>query len=156
MDPYVGNYLARNRNRAPFRPRAAQFGDRWFNRDRWYWRGQMGRPQRRFEAPRLDRVARARRAPWRNRQAFAAAYGADADYEDWLDARRYRPEDLDDPRVFANVVADRRVNFAPDVYGLAPEDLIDLDIQENKRVNDEIEDADLNDRALKRIKSENA
>jgi len=156
MEWYHRNYLARNRFRAPFRPRPGNFGDRNFNRDYNYWRRQVGRPQRRFEAPRMDNVARARRAPWRNRQQFAIAYGADADYDDWLDARRYRPEELDDPDVFENIVADRRVNFAPDVYGLAPEDLIDLDIQEKKRVNDEIEDADLNDRALKRIKDEEA
>jgi len=156
MEWYHHNYLARNRFRAPFRPRPGNFGDRNFQGDFRYWRRQMGRPQRRFEAPRMDRVARARRAPWNNRQQFAAVYGADADYDDWQQARRYRADDLDDPVVFRNIVADRRVMFEGDRYDLQPEDLIAMDQVEQKRQIEEIEDADLNDRALKRIKADDA
>jgi len=156
MEPYRRQYFARNRARAPFRPRVHNFGDRWFNRDYRYWQGQMGRPQRRFAAPRLDRVARARRAPWQNRQNFAAMYGADADYDDWQEARRYRADDLDDPRVFGNVVADRRVMFEGDEYGLEPADLMAFEESEAKRQIDEIDGAIEDDRALKKIKNDEA
>lgn len=152
MEPYRREYFARNRARTVYRPRTYQFGDRWFNRDYRYWQGQMGRPQRRFEAPRLDRVARARRVPWQNRQQFAVRYGADADYDDWQEARQYRREDLDDPVVFRNIVGDRRVQFADEEYGLGPELLEDLDIAEKR----ELEDAQEDDRALKKIKSDDA
>jgi len=154
MDYYQNRYLAQNRRRAVFRPRVRQFGDRYYNRDQGYWRYRMGQRQLPYNVPvRMDAQARARRAPWRNRVQFAQAYGADADYDEWQNARRYRPEDLDDPDVFDQIVVDRRVNFAPDVYRLEPEDLIELEEEGQKR---ELEDAEEDTRSLKKIKSDDA
>lgn len=100
------------RQRKIFRPRSQQLGDRFFGRDYAYWQRQMGLPQRPFFRQFLGtRQQRARNVPWMSRHAFAAMYGPDADYDQWLVERRFRQDDLNDPVVFANLVDYRMGHF---------------------------------------------
>jgi len=116
----IGKYFARTFPRQPqqygARPRAGGFRrDYHLRRDADYYRRQMGRPQPRFGNEREYQrtpTQRARNVPWMNRAAFVQTYGPDADYDDWLDRRRYRQDDLDDPETFQQIAMDRGTRFA--------------------------------------------
>jgi len=120
-------------SRRPYNPPIHMPGrrDRYETRDREYWNQQMGLRQPRWEGRFFPRTQqqRARAAPALTRQNFYQRYGDDADWEQFQLDRRYREDDLADPRTFANLYEERAHRFYdPEderVY-LRPRDLVRL------------------------------
>lgn len=123
---YPRRRLDLNRPRRIFRPMRERRDDYHFRPDERYWRRQMGRPQAPFFRQ-YNRTAqqRARNIPFMTRAQFHATYGDDADFGAWLEARKYRPEDLEDPVVFEQLVYQRRNRMHGFQY-LDPEEVEEL------------------------------
>lgn len=146
--PAGRRHFTRWRPRIEFRPSAQERGDRLFNRDYRYWRQYSGRRRAgpvfaRSNVPyQANEQIRARNIPWMNRSQFHRRYGDDADYDQWLVDRRYREDDLADPRVFEDLVFQRRHDFRSpyndyDKLTLTPYELENIQYEEDIAAEDE-------------------